>query len=221
MTAMSTDKFQLGCPGCGKTIAVSRAHVGKKGRCPACQTTFPIVEPVAADELQPLGPIDGGLQPLGAGSDAWAAPPARPQPVAAGSPFGAPYAPPAQPGFGQPSPGYGNQPAFPNGGFGGGDEGELRMAPLETAPPSSFGGAPFMNSPSNEALGKAYVPPQPQSGSGEGIGTLLAGIGMMVGAVVWFVGGLMFDIIFFYPPILFILGLVACVKGGLAALSSR
>ena len=41
----------------------------------------------------------------------------------------------------------------------------------------------------------------------------IAGILMMVGAVVWFVVGLSLDIIFFYPPILFIIGLIAFIKG--------
>ena len=36
---------------------------------------------------------------------------------------------------------------------------------------------------------------------------------MMAGAVVWFVLGLMFDWVFFYPPILFIVGLIAFIKG--------
>ena len=44
------------------------------------------------------------------------------------------------------------------------------------------------------------------------IGGLLA----MIGAVVWFVAGLAFDTIFFYPPILFIIGLVAFFKGLMA-----
>lgn len=36
---------------------------------------------------------------------------------------------------------------------------------------------------------------------------------MMVGAVVWFVGGLFVNVIFFYPPILFALGIAAVVRG--------
>ncbi len=36
---------------------------------------------------------------------------------------------------------------------------------------------------------------------------------MMVGAVVWFVVGLSFDFIFFYPPVLFIIGIVTLVRG--------
>lgn len=44
-------------------------------------------------------------------------------------------------------------------------------------------------------------------------GGVLGGIGMMIGAVAWFVVGLMNDYIFFYPPILFVVGLVAFFKG--------
>ncbi len=42
---------------------------------------------------------------------------------------------------------------------------------------------------------------------------VIGGLIMMLIAIVWFVGGLACDIIFFYPPILFIIGLVAFVKG--------
>jgi hypothetical protein len=42
---------------------------------------------------------------------------------------------------------------------------------------------------------------------------VLGGIAMMVIACVWFVGGLFAGYIFFYPPILFIIGLVALIKG--------
>jgi len=42
---------------------------------------------------------------------------------------------------------------------------------------------------------------------------ILGGAGMMVGAVVWFVVGWMAGRIFFYPPILFVIGIVALIKG--------
>lgn len=42
---------------------------------------------------------------------------------------------------------------------------------------------------------------------------VLGGTLAMIGAIVWFVLGLMADRIFFYPPILFIAGLVAFCKG--------
>jgi len=44
-------------------------------------------------------------------------------------------------------------------------------------------------------------------------GGVLIGALMMVGAVIWFVVGMMNGTIFFYPPILFILGIVSMVKG--------
>ncbi len=40
------------------------------------------------------------------------------------------------------------------------------------------------------------------------------GILMMLIAVIWFVVGLAGGIIFFYPPILFVIGIVAIIKGG-------
>jgi hypothetical protein len=39
------------------------------------------------------------------------------------------------------------------------------------------------------------------------------GLLAMIGAIVWFFGGLAFGIIFFYPPILFVIGLVAFIGG--------
>jgi hypothetical protein len=42
---------------------------------------------------------------------------------------------------------------------------------------------------------------------------IIVGILLMVGAAVWFVAGLAFDRIFFYPPIMFIIGIVAVSKG--------
>jgi hypothetical protein len=44
-------------------------------------------------------------------------------------------------------------------------------------------------------------------------GSVLGGLLAMVGAVVWFVAGLAADVIFFYPPILFIVGLVGVIRG--------
>ena len=41
----------------------------------------------------------------------------------------------------------------------------------------------------------------------------LYGVAMMIGAVLWFVVGLFFDRIFFYPPVMFVIGLIALVRG--------
>jgi predicted lipid-binding transport protein (Tim44 family) len=42
---------------------------------------------------------------------------------------------------------------------------------------------------------------------------VVGGALMMLIAVVWFVGGLFAGILFFYPPILFVIGIIAMVKG--------
>lgn len=55
----TADKFTISCPQCGEVVLVSRAHVGKKGRCKMCQSIFPIVEPV--DDLVEIpSPAAGG-----------------------------------------------------------------------------------------------------------------------------------------------------------------
>ena len=56
-------------------------------------------------------------------------------------------------------------------------------------------------------------PPPARSGGPTNAGAL-AGMAMMAGAVVWFFGaGLLFDVWFFYPPILFVIGLITFFKG--------
>jgi hypothetical protein len=42
---------------------------------------------------------------------------------------------------------------------------------------------------------------------------VLGGMGLMAAAVVWFVVGLMFGYIFYYPPVMFVIGLIAMIKG--------
>jgi hypothetical protein len=46
-----------------------------------------------------------------------------------------------------------------------------------------------------------------------GVASIITGAAMMLGAVVWFIAGLAFGYIFFYPPILFLLGIAAIVRG--------
>ena len=69
--------------------------------------------------------------------------------------------------------------------------------------------------PTTELPRRRTAPPPRSSGgdSGGGIGAVIGGIVMMVIAVVWFVVGWMAGRIFFYPPILFIIGIVAVIRG--------
>ena len=50
-------------------------------------------------------------------------------------------------------------------------------------------------------------------GSNNNIFDVAGGILMMVGAIIWFVVGYMAGYIYFYPPILFVLGLISMIKG--------
>jgi hypothetical protein len=53
-----------------------------------------------------------------------------------------------------------------------------------------------------------------RSGGGVTVsGGVIAGLFMMLGAVVWLVVGLYFGWLFFYPPVLFIIGLISLIKG--------
>jgi hypothetical protein len=79
-----------------------------------------------------------------------------------------------------------------------------------TAPPrvGKSSKTPKSSQPDPKAKAGAFGMEKKMVGSG-----VLGGIGLMVGAIVWFVLGLMADRIFFYPPIMFIIGLVAMIKG--------
>ena len=42
------------CPGCGKTLRLGDEHAGKTGKCPACQTHFPIPTPNQPSSQPPI-----------------------------------------------------------------------------------------------------------------------------------------------------------------------
>jgi hypothetical protein len=60
-----TEQFTMACPQCGKQVHATRAHIGKKGRCPACQTVFPILAPETRSASDTLMPNETLLEPLG------------------------------------------------------------------------------------------------------------------------------------------------------------
>lgn len=76
------------------------------------------------------------------------------------------------------------------------------------AAPRVAGAPPSKPDPKAKAGGGAFGMERKMVGSG-----ILGGLALMVGAAVWFVLGLMADRIFFYPPIMFIIGFVALIKG--------
>ena len=61
---------------------------------------------------------------------------------------------------------------------------------------------------------KRHPTPAPTAAAGGNpFGGKWGGLLAMVGAVVWFMAGLMTDTIYFYPPVLFVIGLGAFMKG--------
>ncbi|MEL6894798.1 MAG: hypothetical protein AAFP90_01705 [Planctomycetota bacterium] len=90
--------------------------------------------------------------------------------------------------------------------------------PYGTQNQNAYGGDQGRTQSANDALAAHYAaagaaPPASSGGSSPLNGQTGLGLLMMIGSVVWFFGGLMAGIIFFYPPILFIIGIVTLVKG--------
>lgn len=83
-----------------------------------------------------------------------------------------------------------------------------------SAPPVPYDrpGSDDPRRPARPPLDDRFVK-RPPTRSGRTDRGALAGVLMMVGAVVWFVVGQAVGITFFYPPILFIIGLICFIKG--------
>lgn len=80
-------------------------------------------------------------------------------------------------------------------------------------PPKKKGRAASAREPASRGDAYEAPPSQARQSSGANWGAMGTGILMMVGAAVWFVFGLMGDRIFFYPPVLFVLGIISFFKG--------
>lgn len=69
---------------------------------------------------------------------------------------------------------------------------------------------PVRNKPSKKIKKKKAKEPQPLTGTA----AMFAGVGMILGAIVWFILGLVYqDKIYFYPPVLFVLGIGSFIRG--------
>lgn len=113
-----------------------------------------------------------------------------------------------------------------NSSFGPPDEYSLAPPPSAPAGASPFGTA-MGGKPQREAAFQVPNPyaPAPADAKpvkyGHGLGWehrgwdagMLGGLLMMVIALVWFFGGLWLGVLFYYPPILFIIGLVGFFRG--------
>jgi hypothetical protein len=197
--------------------------MGKSGKCPHCQSVFPLampaprpaapanaLTPLAASPLSPLTPLSpapyaaAGLTPLG-GPDLMPLSDAGLTPLPASNPF-APQTSSNPFAETRPDGDYTLQPAAP-----------MPYTPTMTLPSNASLASEHLamaNATYEEAKHRKYY-----RNDGEGWG-INAGIGggalMMLLAVVWFFGVLFLTEgrrIPIYPPIMFVIGIIAFFKG--------
>jgi hypothetical protein len=188
--------IKLDCQ-CGKQFRVRDEDAGKKVRCPACQVLTRIPSAAVVPAVPPPVPVPARAAPAPPPPP----PPASPQPNEDDNPFynlnDAPSPPrrrKAQDYDEDYDEDYGREDSRRDRRARGGLEADdlIRKRSLDKG--SGGGGASSDGG----------------WGTNAGVG---GGLLMMVIAVVWFVVGLMNNWIFFYPPVLFIIGLVAFIKG--------
>ena len=214
--------MQVQCPSCSKVIPVTPKLAGRKVKC-SCDTVLkmPVPSPASSAEATQVIEIScascsrqlrvdasaaGKMVkcPCGTTSAVPTGGPAPPSsPMPAHDPFGMPVDNDADDPFGSLSSedGFGNVDGDP---FSSGGRYEVDSTPA------------YMKNPKAGNTKKKKSPSQ-SSSSGADMGQVLGGIGMMVGAVIWFVVGLFAGVIFFYPPILLIIGFATMIKGFLGS----
>ncbi len=168
---------------CGRALSVKDEHAGRKVRCPACQAVVPVPEAAASPDVRPDEPED---RRAGLRSE----PPPRTRPALGdGDAEDRPRRRPR---------GEEEQDEPPRRRRAEEDEDRPRRARLDDDE----------DRPRKRRIKKDV----PVSGESP-MKAILGGIACMVGAVVWFGVGLALDRLFFYPPILFVLGIVAVCRG--------
>lgn len=219
-----SDRVAAECPSCGKVFAVAASFAGKKIRCPQCQGVIQI----AASTASPPVPRPSSSAASGSpGSSSASRPEPRvARPVRSDDP---PAAKPTRPTLTRPAA------AKP-------ESQPTRSAPAKKKRSKNYdeeqpwGDLNSYDDPANDpysdnsyestsalparsrkggATQKYKAETAPAKSGGSTDGSVVVGILMMVGAVVWFFGGLAFGYIFYYPPILFVLGLISTIKGAL------
>jgi phage FluMu protein Com len=177
--------YPYSCEGCGTVLKLTDQHLGRKIRCPRCRSVLEIPEFSQQFEQEMTDDADGWE-----GDDA--------------APF---------PGS-EPATDYPWQPAdkIYDWSYDAPAEEPADESPWQPAVSGSREGS------ANEFSRVMQEDSQTLETSGEAAGgvkwgTVIFGVGLMIVSAVWFVGGLAAGVIFFYPPILLIIGLVTLIKG--------
>ena len=205
---------QVKCPACDKSISLKESHFGRRLKCKCGQVfrapekdafAHPTSTPTQSHEpiqfscptcmtLLQVGPEMAGTTvacPCGTHVAV---------PLSSSAPIGLP---PADP-FGFPASDAGGLPP-------------MQTPMLQSSIPPSTGPSPYRsaNAGANRPRKRKKKPQSKPQESGNSFfeGEILGGAAMMIGAVVWFGLGLAAGYIFFYPPILFVIGLGTLIKG--------
>ena len=186
--------ISVACPSCGHSMRVKDEFAGRKIRCPKCTTVL-----VAEEIAQIVDDNEIDLEPL-------PTPVARQKPRAAPEPdlFAEDDVAPSRSKKSGPNI-VGN-----NRGYSLGKPATRRDRDDDDDDVEELEEQPREYKRKKKTVRRRREA-EPASSSGGGL--VLLGIAMIIGAIVWFVVGWMNGTIFFYPPILAIIGFVNIVKG--------
>jgi len=203
-----TDRIEVSCPDCASVLRAPGTAIGKKIRCPMCQTVI-AVQALEAPKPR-MSPPSGSQSSTAPRSD---------KPAKAGG-----NAPSTtsnrsnQKSPSKPKRRIAEEPENdPNDPWGTGldDWNSYEDPPVEEhvpLPPKTRKKSPERSRPALRGSGNE-PPPMVKSPTQRNMGAVFTGILMMAGAAVWFFGGLAAGYIFFYPPVLFLVGIGTVVKG--------
>ncbi|MGO8750684.1 MAG: hypothetical protein ACLQNE_32440 [Thermoguttaceae bacterium] len=234
----AAETISAACPACGKTLKAPASAAGKKAKCPACNAVMVVPEKILdAEELATSQAMGGTPLPIGFPQPSGVEYPQTPvtgipQVSAIGSPqmpaLGAPQVPGV--GFPQPAPSIYNDDDFSPAGsptYGVTASAPTSAEPERIACPKCGelivrGAAKcrYCKAIFDESLRRTAGKKKTGS-SGSKTPTVRSGLLAMVLAVVWFVAGWFCGYIFFYPPILFVIGLVTFFRGLAKSASER
>lgn len=197
-----SDRITFSCSECSGKLAVPSSAAGKKIRCPKCQgvATVP-ASMISPFEGMPEVPKRKRSEPQGAARD--------------GVNGRAEIVRPKKPKRRESSEdSWLTEDLSQNQGdaswddYGYGTGTSQRLPPRTKKKRAETSDRPVLR-------GDGYEPPPPARSYGSGVsaGPMVAGILMMAGAAVWFFAGLAAGVIFFYPPVLFVLGAISFLKG--------
>jgi len=189
------DSQDLVCTGCQKTLRIPAKFWGKKVRCPGCRQVLSV--PAGVTSAAPATPRKASLPKAAAGVQRSSPSVARvPPPPPVDALDDVDFIDDADDPYAEDP--YGDLP----------DQYEFDLPPRPKARPKPKKRKKKPKASKTESSGGSFRMERGMLGAG-----VLGGMGLMALAVIWFVAGLAGGIIFYYPPVLFIIGFVAMIKG--------